>query len=167
VWRSSLSFGINKWFQDYCTHLRYGARAINNAGNYCSLGSSCRHVRHVGLPHACVRSEEHTRTLIWEHSTTQRFHFRAFHRESPKMVTSSVIARLLRTTSRYQSIPSCGSMRTATTRSDAGEMKDLGTLPGDTNAYAYDINATRYVVGTSQVHDGRSKHFCKPCFRLA
>jgi probable HAF family extracellular repeat protein len=37
--------------------------------------------------------------------------------------------------------------------SDVGEMKDLGTLSG-TNAYAYDINATGYVVGTSEVTGG-------------
>ena len=37
--------------------------------------------------------------------------------------------------------------------SDAGEMKDLGTLSG-TNAYGYDINATGYVVGTSEVTSG-------------
>jgi len=37
--------------------------------------------------------------------------------------------------------------------SDAGEMQDLGTLSG-TNAYGYDINATGYVVGTSEVTGG-------------
>jgi probable HAF family extracellular repeat protein len=36
---------------------------------------------------------------------------------------------------------------------DAGEMKDLGTLSG-TNAYGYDINASGYVVGTSDVTGG-------------
>jgi probable HAF family extracellular repeat protein len=37
--------------------------------------------------------------------------------------------------------------------SDAGEMKDLGTLSG-VNAYAFDINASGYVVGTSEVSGG-------------
>jgi len=37
--------------------------------------------------------------------------------------------------------------------SDAGEMKDLGTLSG-VNAYAYDINASGYVIGTSEVSGG-------------
>jgi probable HAF family extracellular repeat protein len=39
--------------------------------------------------------------------------------------------------------------------SDAGEMKDLGTLSG-TSAFAYDINASNYVVGTSDVTGGGS-----------
>jgi len=37
--------------------------------------------------------------------------------------------------------------------SDAGEMKDLGTLSG-VNAYAFDINASGYVVGTSEISGG-------------
>ncbi|HEY3102721.1 MAG TPA: DUF3466 family protein, partial [Pyrinomonadaceae bacterium] len=42
--------------------------------------------------------------------------------------------------------------------SDAGEMLDLGTLSG-TNSYAYDINASRYVVGTSEVTAGGTHAF--------
>lgn len=41
----------------------------------------------------------------------------------------------------------------ANNTSDAGEMKDLGTLSG-TNAYAFDINASGYVVGKSEITVG-------------
>jgi probable HAF family extracellular repeat protein len=41
----------------------------------------------------------------------------------------------------------------ANNTSDAGEMKDLGTLSG-TNAFAYDVNASGFVVGTSEVTGG-------------
>jgi len=41
--------------------------------------------------------------------------------------------------------------------SDAGEMKDLGTLSGDAHSEAFDINATGYVVGASYTAAGVSR----------